>query len=185
MEKIRISTLEYPFPLVMVGAIVDGRPNFAPVGLFSAVGLSPPMIMISLGEKHQTTKGIEEKREFSVSIISESMMEKADYCGLVSGRDVDKSKVFEVDFRDLRNAPLIREAPLSAECRVTRLEKEGDHVLIIGEVVGAYMDPKIATKGQPDPAKMKPLFLTMPDRGYWTLGERVGEAWSVGKKLKR
>jgi flavin reductase (DIM6/NTAB) family NADH-FMN oxidoreductase RutF len=185
MEKIKVQTPLYPFPIVLVGTTVEGKPNFMPAGFFSLVGLEPPMVMISLDEGHHTSKAIKKNKTFSVNIVSQSMMEKADYCGLVSGKEVDKSEVFKVEFRELRTAPLIVESPMTAECKVTRLEKEGDHVLIVGDVVGAYLDPSAAKNGKPDPLKMKTIFLTFPDNSYWVLGQRVGDAWSAGKKYMK
>ncbi len=134
-------------------------------------------------QHHYTPKGIAETETFSVNIPSSELLEKTDYCGLVSGKNVDKSNVFDVFYGSLKTAPMIRECPVTLECRLVQIVSLPSHSLCIGEIAGVYADDTVIDDGKPDFPKIDPLFLTMPDNRYWTLGTYAGDAWSAGKKL--
>jgi flavin reductase (DIM6/NTAB) family NADH-FMN oxidoreductase RutF len=186
MEKIKIdaNAFVYPMPMTIVGAVVDGRPNFLAAAWVTRVNFKPPMIMVALGD-HHTNRGIEAHGAFSVNVPNVALMEKTDYVGIVSGRKVDKSKLFDVFYGSLPGAPLVRECPLVMACRLTQSVKLPADTLYIGDIVEAYSEERFLTDGKPDVEKMDPFVLTMPDNGYWRVGERVGRAWSDGKKLKK
>lgn len=80
---------------------------------------------------------------------------------------------------------MIRECPLSVECRLASSMKNATNTFYIGEIVASYCDEKCLTGCKPDIKKMNPLLLTMPDNRYWTVGEYAGDAWSAGKNLKQ
>jgi flavin reductase (DIM6/NTAB) family NADH-FMN oxidoreductase RutF len=113
MEKLKIdnNAFVYPMPVVLAGSVVDGKANFMAVGWVSRVNFKPPMIGIALSP-HYTNKGIDDNQAFSINIPDVSLMEKTDYCGLVSGKKVDKSKIFKVFYGQLPHAPMIEECPL-------------------------------------------------------------------------
>jgi flavin reductase (DIM6/NTAB) family NADH-FMN oxidoreductase RutF len=172
-----------PMPVVLVGTQVGGKANFMTVGWCARVNANPPMIACGIGNHHYTPKGIEETKTFSVNIPSSDLVEKTDYCGLVSGGKADKSAVFEVFYGSLETAPMIRECPVTLECRLVRTVPLPTNTLFIGEIVGAYADGRVMKDGKPDFPSIDPLFLTMPDNRYWTLGKYAGDAWSTGKNL--
>jgi len=174
----------YPMPVTLVGAMVEGRANFMAVGWVMRVNRQPPLLAVALNKAHYTPEGIRAQRTFSVNFPGADLMEKADYCGLVSGHKVDKSGLFRVFFGELKTAPLIEECPLGLECRVFDVVELPANDLFIGEIVAAYADEDCLTDGRPDILKINPLVLTMPDNNYWTVGAHAGRAWSAGKKLK-
>jgi flavin reductase (DIM6/NTAB) family NADH-FMN oxidoreductase RutF len=175
----------YPMPVTLVGANVEGRANFLAVGWVMRVNMKPPLLAVALNKGHFTPRGIREHGTFSVNFPGADLMEKADYCGLVSGRRVDKSGLFRVFYGELETAPLIEECPLGLECRLYQVVELPVQDLFIGEIVAAHADEDCLTDGQPDILKINPLVLTMPDNNYWTVGEQVGQAWHAGKKLKQ
>lgn len=175
----------YPMPVTLVGAIVQGRVNFMTVSWVTRVNFTPPMLAVALYQGHYTPQGIREHRTFSVNIPSADMVEKTDYCGLVSGKKTDKSGVFEVFYGELKTAPMIRECPLCLECRLVNIVELPTNHLFIGEIVAAYTEADYLTDDRPDVVKINPLLLTMPDNNYWTVGGLAGKAWSAGKKLKK
>ncbi len=184
MEKIQIGTNFFiPMPVVLVGTMVAGRANFMAVGWCARVNGNPPMIACGINTNHFTPQGIGETRTFSVNSPSSALLEKTDYCGLVSGRKTDKSAVFDIYYGALRTAPMIRECPVSLECRLVQVVTLPTHSLCIGEIAGVYADARVVKDGKPDFPEIDPLFLTMPDNRYWTLGKYAGDAWSAGKKL--
>jgi len=185
MEKIKIdnNAFIYPMPMAIAGSVVDGKANFMAVGWITRVNFKPPMIAIALGP-HHTNKGIEEHKVFSVNIPGVPLIEKTDYCGLVSGNKTDKSEIFDVFYGDLKSAPLIRECPVCMACKVYDQVKLPFNTLFIAEIVEAFSEEHYLTDGMPDVTKIRPFTLTMPDNNYWEVGKNVGKAWSIGKKLK-
>ncbi len=186
MDKINLGATipAYPMPVSLVGAHVDGKPNFLAVAWFSMVTYKPPRIAIALGKGHHTNPGIKQNQAFSLCLPSEEMVEVTDYCGIVSGKKSDKSKLFTLFYGELPTAPMIEECPLSMACRLVDTVTTGLNEIFIGEIAGVYTEERYLTDGHLDFKKMKPLILSQPDTAYWGLGEPVAKAWSVGKKIK-
>jgi len=186
MDKILLGQNFFiPMPVVLVGTQVKGKANFMTVGWCARANANPPMIACGIGNHHYTSEGIGETRTFSVNIPSSALLEKTDYCGLVSGRKTDKSGIFDVFYGSLETAPMIRECPVSLECRLLQAVPLPTNTLYIGEITGAYADGRVIRDNKPDFCEIDPLFLTMPDNRYWTLGKYAGDAWSAGKKLMK
>jgi flavin reductase (DIM6/NTAB) family NADH-FMN oxidoreductase RutF len=183
MTQIDNNVSIYPMPVTLAGAVVKGQANFLAIGWISRVNSRPPMLAMALNKTHYTNGGIREHQEFSVNVPSIDLLDKVDYCGLVSGREADKSKLFDIFYGKLRGAPLIRECPLCLGCTLIETVSLPSNDLFIGEIVEAYADESILTAGGPDIMKMQPLTLTMPDNTYWKVGERAGRAWDAGRKL--
>jgi flavin reductase (DIM6/NTAB) family NADH-FMN oxidoreductase RutF len=187
MSKVRLenNTFVYPMPVTLLGTLVQGKPNFMALGWVTRVNASPPLIGCGVGNHHLTSRGIQETRTFSINFPSREMIVRTDYCGLVSGLKEDKSALFEIFYGDTGTAPMIRECPLSLECRLTGAQEYATNTFFTGEITGAYADPSVLSEGRPDIRKMDPLLLTMPDNMYWTVGEPAGKAWNIGKTLKK
>jgi flavin reductase (DIM6/NTAB) family NADH-FMN oxidoreductase RutF len=186
MNKISAATnvFIYPMPVVLVGTNVKGRANFMAVGFVARVNASPPMLAVGIFNKHFTNEGIRENGTFSVCFPDAKLIEKVDYCGIFSGSKVDKSTLFKGFYGEAKTAPMIEECPLNLECRLVQTVELPTNNLYIGEIIAAYADERCMTAGKLDIKKLNPLLLTMPDNRYWTVGEFVGDAWEVGKKLK-
>lgn len=185
MTRIDNNVSIYPMPVVLAGAVVGGKANFLAVGWISRVNSRPPMLAIALNKTHYTNGGIREHKKFGVNVPGVDLLEKVDYCGLVSGKEADKSKLFGVFYGKLRSAPLIRECPLCLACTLVEVVSLPSNDLFIGEIVEAYAEESALTAGSPDITKMRPFTLTMPDNTYWKIGDKVGTAWDAGRKLMR
>ncbi len=185
-EKISIenNVFVYPMPVTLVGTEVEGKVNFMTVGWISRVNGNPPYICIGIGKNRYTAKGILDNRGFSVNYPSANMVKKTDYCGIVSGRKEDKSKLFEVFYGKFETAPMIKECSLNLECGLVETMELPTHYLFVGEILAAYSEEQYMTEGRLDIEKMKPLLLTMPDNSYWTVGNYKGVAWKTGLSLK-
>lgn len=186
MSKINIgkNAFLYPMPIVLVGTRVEAKVNFMAVAWTSRVNYKPPMIAVCINKAHYTASGIKETGEFSVNIPSKNMVERTDYCGIVSGKTIDKSHLFEVFYGELQAAPMIMDCPLNMECKLAQTVDLPSNYLFVGEIAAAHSEDRFMTDGQPDIKKIDPIVLTMPDNNYWTVGEQVAKAWSIGKKLK-
>lgn len=185
MEKVSIGTNATicPMPVTLIGSMVNDHPNFMTVAFISRVNMDPPLISMGLNKKSATREAILTTKTFSINFPTAAMVEKADYCGLVSGKDVNKSILFEVFYGTLADAPMIRECPLSFECKVTESHEFTTHTGIIGEIVATHLDADCFTENKPDPKKINPILLTMPDNQYWTIGTPIGRAWTAGRVL--
>jgi flavin reductase (DIM6/NTAB) family NADH-FMN oxidoreductase RutF len=187
MEKIKIDNgmaFLYPMPMVLVGSVVEKKANVMAVGWVCRVNAKPPLFMIALGP-HHTNKGIEENKEFSINIPNVSLMERTDYCGLVSGGKTDKSEVFDLFYGELEHAPMIKECPVCMSCTLYDTFKLPFDMLYIGEPKEVFTEERYMTDNKLDIKKINPFTLTMPDNTYWSVGENIGKAWSAGKRLKR
>jgi flavin reductase (DIM6/NTAB) family NADH-FMN oxidoreductase RutF len=185
MAKVKITRhgVMYPMPMALIGAVVDGGDNFMPAAWVMRANMQPPMLAVSLSP-HHTNRGINEHGQLSVNFPSVDQVAVTDYCGMVSGRNSDKTSVFETFRGDLEYAPMISLCPFTMECRVVETVSLPSHTLFITEVVGAYANEECLTNGVPDIRKLKPFTLTMPDNIYWSVGAPVGKAWSIGKGYK-
>ncbi len=185
MEKVSIGSnvFLYPMPVVLVGAQVDGKANFMAGGWVSRVNFKPPLLAVAINHAHHTARGIQQTGTFSVNIPGSDMIEATDYCGLVSGRNTDKSSLFEIFYGVAGTAPMIARCPLNIECRLVQTVDLPTNHLFIGEIVDAYSEARYLRDGKPDIKSMNPFVLTMPDNGYWAVGECLAQAWSAGKKL--
>lgn len=105
----------YPTPLVVVGAMVNGKPNWLLVGHLGIMGHDH--VMVSLAKSHYTNQGIKESRKLSINIVDEALLAKADRSGCASGSKEDKSELFDFIFAD-GGAPMISQAPVVMECSV-------------------------------------------------------------------
>jgi flavin reductase (DIM6/NTAB) family NADH-FMN oxidoreductase RutF len=184
-KKIGKQNALYPMPITLIGAMVNGKPTFlniAHVGILN-VG-DPNLISVSMGKRHHTNQGIKINKTFSVNIPSEDLVIKADDVGLVSGRDTDKSGVFEVAFGELETAPMIKSCPISMECRLHDTIDLASHDVFIGAIVATYVDDSVLTGEVIDLARVRPLLFDMSGRKYWSVGKPVGDCWSIGKQYK-
>lgn len=185
MTKIELDSGNAPFPkpIVILGAIVEGRPNFFTVAWFNRMSRTPNIWGACVGKTKYTLRGIRENKTFSVNFPSADLVMKTDYCGIRSGKNVDKSQLFDVFYGELKSAPMIRECPVTAECTLYDLIDISTHYLLLGEVKHLYSEEKYMTDGVLDQKKMNLLIFTKPADQYWTLGDVVADAYSIGKEL--
>lgn len=173
----------YPLPTTLVGATVNGKPNFITIAHVGIV--TPGSVSLGMGKTHYTNAGIRENQVFSVNIPSEDLLEKTDCCGLVSGRDTDKASLFNVFYGELEKAPMIEECPINMECRLLHTVELSTHDLFIGEITATHCDEEIINDGVVDFSRVKPLLFVMNDRGFWRMGARLASAWSAGMELRK
>jgi flavin reductase (DIM6/NTAB) family NADH-FMN oxidoreductase RutF len=169
----------YPMPTTLIGATVNGKPNYttiAHVGIMDNQSIS-----LSMAKMHHTNAGIKEHGTFSVNIPSVELVKKTDYCGLVSGKDADKSGLFKTFYGKLKTAPMIEECPINMECKLAKTIDFPRHDVFVGEIVSTYCDNGLLKDGVPDISKLEPILFVMNDRSYWKLGERLAKAWQIGK----
>jgi flavin reductase (DIM6/NTAB) family NADH-FMN oxidoreductase RutF len=171
----------YPMPTVLVGMLVDGRPNFITVAHVGIMDLTT--ISISVKREHYSDKGIKKTKEFSINIPSARLVKEVDFCGMFSGERADKSDLFHVFAGKATDAPMIDECPLNMECRVVKTLDYSGHDVFIAEIVETHCDDDVLVDGKVDPGKLDPILFFMEDRGYHSLGGKIAAAWSAGEEL--
>jgi len=176
----------YSMPVILVGTMIDAKPNFMVVASCGEVNAEPPMISVAVRHHRYSHRGIRENLTFSVNLPSLDLIKETDYCGIVSGAKVDKVAAckFDVFFGKLGGAPLIAQCPINLECRVVHILTLGSHSLFIGSIEETYVNDGFITSGKLDIGKVKPLIYTMTmARQYHKLGEVIAPAFSIGKEL--
>jgi flavin reductase (DIM6/NTAB) family NADH-FMN oxidoreductase RutF len=128
-----------PLPVALVGANVDRRPNYMVVGYISPFDFGRH-IFFSLYKKRYTRLGIHQNGTFSVNIPSKSLIEETKICGSKSGRDLNKSTLFETFYGELGTAPMIHECPINMECEVVQILDYYPNEGVIGRVVKSYVN---------------------------------------------
>ena len=181
-------TLLLPFPSILVGADVDGKPDFSAYAWCGIVNSRPPMLSVSFRPQRYTLKGVKSNGPFSVNIPSCEQVKETDYCGTFSGKDRDKVAdcKFTVSYGKLPRAPLISECPINVECRVLHMLNLGSQEMMVALIEEVYITDSCLTDGQPDVAKINHfLWVSRPSNKYWSFGKPIGEAFITGKDIKQ
>jgi len=180
-------TMLWPMPVLLVGANVDGKPNFMAVAWGGVADGQPPMVSVAVRHQRHTMRGIMQNLTFSVNVPSGNLVKETDYCGIASGAKVDKVSVcgFKVFYGKLGNAPLIEQCPVNLECRVVHILDLGSNSLVIGRVEESHVSEECLTDGKPDVNKIRPLiYVREPAFQYMDFGKVVAKAHSVGRELE-
>ena len=162
----------YPCPVIVVGAMVDGKPTWTLVAHAGTVAHSH--LMVSLVHAHYINKGILENKMLSVNIVDESWLKEADHMGVISGHKEDKSNAFEYTFGE-NGAPIINAAKVSIEC-----EMDGNYELenfdnFICKILATYADESVLNeKGKIDYHVFKPVLFEFPTYEYFVTGDKIG-----------
>lgn len=187
-EKLGSIPFIYPIPIILAGAMVQNKPNFETIGDVGIVGIKPPIVFISSGNNHYTNEGIIEHQTFSINFPPTTLLAETDYCGVVSGRNHDKSKLFTVFYGELGTAPMIEECPVNLECKVLKEFSIQHRQVFIGDVIQTYVNKELIKEknGKKQVKEMKyldPIVYSL-DNKYYKIGEAIGEGYQEYKKLK-
>lgn len=174
-----------PVPAVMVStADENGKTNILTVAWVGTVCTNPPMVSISVRPSRYSYDVIRRTGEFVINLTDEKLVFACDYCGVVSGREVDKFAKLGLTPLSLPNvqAPGIAESPVCIECKVRSMEDLGSHTMFVADVVGVTVeDSYMDAQGKFD---INQLGLVMYSHGeYFSLGKKLGKfGYSIRKK---
>lgn len=176
-----------PVPAVMVSvADRENRPNIITVAWAGTVCTNPPMVSISVRPSRHSYHIIEETGEFVINLTTAELVKACDYCGVVSGRDVDKFAKTGLTPMPVEHvhAPAIAESPVNIACRVVESRPLGSHTMFLAEVLGVTVDD--AYLDESDRLHINGAGLVMYSHGeYFSLGKKLGKfGYSVQKKKK-
>lgn len=178
----------YPLPAVLV-SVADraGRSNLFTVAWTGTICSDPPMVSISVRPERYSYHMIEEIGEFVINLTTEALARATDYCGVRSGRDVDKWKEMGLTQRKAGHVqvPMVEESPVNIECRVTQKLELGTHHMFLAEVLAVHVDGQYMDEtGRFLLNEAKPLVYS--HGRYLGIGEEIGSfGYSVKKKRKK
>jgi len=186
MEKAETPHFDPPFPVALIGTKLGNRVNFMTCAWFARLEAFPYLFGISIQKKHFTHQAIMENRCFSISIPTVDLIPRVDAVGLASGREYDKSQVFDVFYGDNERSPMVDGSVVSFECEVINTVSlaEADeahpraHTLFIGEVKNVWVNKKGVKNNALDYETLKPILWTLSPRSYWTIGEKQGQSFN-------
>ena len=174
----------YPMPVLIVGTYDE---NGAPNAMNAAWGgiYDTNQAMVCLADDHKTTENIKKTKAFTVSFATVDTVAACDFVGIVSAND-EPNKFSKAGFHatksELVNAPIINELPMTVECRLLKFNEDG---ICIGEIVNVSADESVLDEnGKIDAKKLQPIIYDSATHAYWSFGERVGKAFSDGRKIK-
>ena len=174
-----------PVPAVMVSVTdKEGKSNIITVAWAGTVCTNPPMVSISVRPSRYSYQILEETGEFVINLTNESLVKVCDYCGVVSGRDVDKfakTGLTPIPMEHV-HAMGIEESPVNMECKITEKRELGSHTMFIAEVVGVTVDDRYMD--ETGKFHINESGLVMYSHGeYFALGKKLGKfGYSVKKK---
>lgn len=177
----------YPVPAVMVTVQdAEGKSNIITIAWTGTVCTNPPMLYISVRPERYSYRMLKESGEFVVNMTTKKLAKAADYCGVRSGRDVDKWKETGLTPEKAQavNVPLIAESPVNIECRVKDVLKLGSHHMFLAEVLAVDVDESLLDMGgRLALEKAEPVVYSHGE--YYGLSELMGTfGWSVRKKKR-
>lgn len=178
----------YPLPAVMVSCQREGeKPNIITVAWTGTVCTNPPMVYISVRPQRYSYDILDETGEFVINLTTKELARATDYCGVRSGRDVDKFKetgLTAVEVTKVK-APLIAEAPVNIECRITEKKELGSHHMFLAEVLAVHVDEKYLDENGKFQLNKSGL-IAYSHGEYLDLGKEIGTfGYSVKKKAKK
>lgn len=178
----------YPLPAVMVSCQQEGgKPNIITVAWTGTICTNPAMVYISVRPERYSYDIIKNSKEFVINLTSKKVARAMDFCGVRSGKDVDKFKETNLTpgKANYVNVPLIEECPVNIECKVKQILPLGSHHMFLAEVVGVHVDQAyLDSNGK---LQLKKADLIAYSHGeYYTLGEKIGSfGYAVRKKTKK
>ena len=186
-EYWRAGNMLYPLPAVMVSCRRgDEKPNIITVAWTGTVCSDPAMVYISVRPERYSYDIIRESGEFVINLTTESLAEVTDWCGVRSGRDVDKFAQMHLTPVPSKyvSVPSIAESPVNIECRVKQVIPLGSHDMFLAEVLGVTADADYMDEnGYFDLAASAPLVYS--HGAYFGQGKKIGKfGFSVQKKKK-
>lgn len=185
------TTFLFPVPAALITSSLDAKNNVFTVAWISMISLNPPMLAIAVNPKRFSYEIIKKTGEFCVNIPQAELFAKVDYCGVKSGRNIDKFEKLGLTPMPAKRikAPIIKECPYNIECILKKeLSMGGSNNIFIGEIVETHLDKDKTqtTKGKikPDIAKINPLACCTGLGEYWGLNKKIGDAYSSWKLCK-
>lgn len=188
MSKVtwKSGTFIYPLPAVMVSCGTMEESNIITVAWTGIINTDPAMCYISVRPTRHSYEMIKKTGEFVINLTTKDLAYATDWCGVKTGAKVDKFKEMKLtkEKADFVNCPMIKESPVSVECKVKEIRELGSHHMFVAEILGINADEKyINENGAFDISKCD--LIAYSNGNYYSLGKKIGRfGFSVQKKKK-
>lgn len=182
----KAGNMVYPLPAVMVStADKSGKNNILTIAWTGTICTNPAMVYISVRPERYSYHMLKESGEFVINLTTEQLAKATDYCGVRSGKDVDKWKeayLTPAKAEKLQYAPVIEECPVNIECKVTEVKELGSHHMFLAEVLAVQIDEQYLN--EKNKFELNKTGLMAYSHGeYLSLGKKIGTfGYSVKKK---
>ena len=180
-------TFLYPIPAVMVSCGTMEKSNIITVAWTGILNTDPAMVYISVRPSRHSYNMIKEQGEYVINLTTRDLAKATDWCGVKTGAKVDKFKEMNLhkEKANFVKCPMIKESPVSVECKVKEIRELGSHHMFVAEVLAINADEKyIDEKGAFDISKCD--LIAYSNGHYYTLGKKIGKfGFSVQKKRKK
>ncbi len=177
----------YPLPAVLVSCgDIEKESNLLTVAWAGTVCTNPPMVSISVRPERYSYQMIKDSGEFVINLTTEKLVYAADFCGVRSGREIDKWKECRLTklAADTVRCPLVAESPVNIECRVTKVEELGSHHLFLARVTAVHADGQFMDEQNRFHLNKSGL-VAYSHGSYFSLGKELGSfGYSIRKKKK-
>ena len=177
----------FPQPTTMITSIgLDGDVNIMTASWAGIVSKTPPTMAVSFNHNRLSYNNIRQTGEFVVNLVPTGLATEADLCGIRSGRDLDKAQLCQLKLEAAQQVspPLLTYSPLNVECRVTQELELGEYRLVLGEILQIHAAEQAFDEHPNGDARcFDPLVYLGGIREYWSLGEKVADAYQAGKIL--
>lgn len=187
-RSIGAKTIVYPTPVLIVATYdKDGKANAMTAAWGGICCSKPPCVTVSLRKATYSYDCIVKSKAYTLNIPSQKYVKEADYLGMATGKTEDKFKSTGLTpiKSDLVNAPYIEEFPLILECKLLHTFEIGLHTQFIGEIIDVKADESVLNDdGFPDIEKVQPIIYTPSCSTYHGIGNKLGDAFSIGKDIK-
>jgi len=169
----------HPVPIVVIGVncgVTENKANFTTIGDIAIAGLQPPLLMLSLHERHLSREVIDKTGELTVHVPEIRFLEQVDYCGVVSGHETDKSHVFTHIWHG--RLPIIEEMPINLLCKVRSRVQIEKRVIYVVEVTEQFFRLDVTPH---DFSNLRTILYGL-DNQYYNVGQAAGNGYFTAKK---
>ena len=182
LQRIQKKNGLYPALVAIIGTLVNNKPNFNVIANLGI--LRQNRIMLSMRKGPYTNIRIMKTNPLSVHLPPDDIVIEPAWLGMHSGKHVDKSNIFPIQFGKLKNTPLISTVPIAIECKLIDIYDTSTHDIFIGEVEQVYADHSVLIDGEIDLSKVKPILYEPFKLKYWKIGEAFASSFEIDNKFK-
>lgn len=187
MKSFGVQPYLFPMPVLMIATYSENdQVNMMNMAWGGICGENKVALNISAG--HKTAQNLKSRGAFTISVADVAHMEAADYLGTASGNQVPdkfaRTGLTAVK-SELVDAPVVTDFPVTLECKVASMTEQDGDLHVVGEIVNALAREDVLTNDKVDPAKVNALIFDQFQAGYYSIGQKVGQAWEAGLGLMK
>jgi len=187
MKSFGVQPYLFPMPVLMIATYSENdQVNMMNMAWGGICGENKVALNISAG--HKTAQNLKARGAFTISVADVAHMEAADYLGTASGNQVPdkfaRTGLTAVK-SELVDAPVVTDFPVTLECKVASMTEQDGDLHVVGEIVNALAREDVLTDDKVDPTKVNALIFDQFQAGYYSIGQKVGQAWEAGLGLMK